>query len=35
MTPKFTGIDHVHIFVGNRDEAQKWYRVVLGFDIVE
>jgi len=35
MTPRLIGIDHVHIYVGNWGEAEKWYQVVLGFTRVE
>ena len=30
MTPKLTGIDHVHVFVSDRLAAEDWYRRVLG-----
>lgn len=33
--PKFTGIDHIHIYVPDRAAAAKWYQQVLGFSIVE
>ncbi len=35
MTPKLNGIDHVHVYVANWDEAEKWYETVLGFKRVE
>lgn len=35
MPPKLTGIDHVHVYVPDRDEAAKWYEDVLGFTAVE
>jgi len=35
MTPKLAGIDHVHVYVPNRDEAERWYRTVLGFQRME
>lgn len=31
MTPGLQGIDHVHVFVGDRARAERWYREVLGF----
>jgi catechol 2,3-dioxygenase-like lactoylglutathione lyase family enzyme len=30
MTPKLTGIDHIHVFVSDRLAAEEWYRRVLG-----
>ena len=35
MTPKLSGIDHVHVYVDNWDEAEEWYQRVLGFKRVE
>lgn len=35
MTPKLTGIDHVHVYVGDREEAERWYGQVLGFTRVD
>lgn len=35
MTPKLNGIDHVHIYVSDRQEAEAWYGSVLGFKRVE
>ena len=35
MTPKLNGIDHVHIYVANWGEAEKWYQTVLGFRRVD
>ena len=35
MTPKLDGIDHVHIYVANWDDAEQWYEKVLGFKRVE
>ena len=35
MTPKINGIDHVHIYVDDRDKAEAWYQTVLGFKRVE
>ncbi|RLQ20699.1 hypothetical protein DWB85_16345 [Seongchinamella sediminis] len=34
MTPQFTGIDHVHLYVPRRDEAADWYMQVLDFRVV-
>jgi len=35
MTPELNGIDHVHVYVANWGEAEKWYESVLGFKRVE
>ncbi len=35
MTPRLNGIDHVHIYVANWGEAEKWYQTVLGFRRVD
>jgi catechol 2,3-dioxygenase-like lactoylglutathione lyase family enzyme len=35
MTPKLNGIDHLHIYVANWDEAEEWYQTVLSFRRVE
>jgi catechol-2,3-dioxygenase len=35
MNPQLTGIDHVHVFVPDRDAAANWFQEVLGFHIVE
>ena len=35
MVPKLSGIDHVHVYVGNWAEAEAWYEKVLGFRRVE
>lgn len=35
MMPKLSGIDHVHVYVENRERAAKWYEEVLGFTVVE
>ena len=35
MIPKFTGIDHVHVYVTDHKASEKWYRDVLGFTRVE
>lgn len=34
MAPKLEGIDHIHVYVPNREEAAEWYKNVLGFTIV-
>ena len=31
MVPSLKGIDHVHVYVGDREEAETWYARVLGF----
>lgn len=35
MTPKLSRIDHLHLYVTDRDEATAWYQSVLGFRVVE
>jgi len=35
MTPKLSGIDHVHIYVNNWGKAEQWYDAVLGFKRVD
>ena len=35
MKPKLKNIDHIHIFVTDRQEALKWYRTVLGLKSVK
>ena len=35
MKPKLKNIDHIHIFVTDRQEALKWYRIVLGLKPVK
>jgi len=30
--PAIEGIDHLHLYVENKDEAAKWYRQVFGFE---
>ncbi len=35
MPPKLNGIDHIHVYVANWDEAEGWYGTVLGFKRVE
>ncbi len=34
MIPGLQGIDHIHVFVPDRRQAEKWYREVLGFERV-
>ncbi len=31
MTPKVTGVDHVHVFVPDRLAAEAWYHGSLGW----
>jgi len=31
MTPGLNGIDHVHVYVADREAAERWYADVLGF----
>ena len=33
--PALTGIDHIHVYVDDRAAAERWYRDVLGFTVVE
>ena len=33
--PAFSGIDHIHVYVRNWGDAEKWYGQVLGFSRVE
>lgn len=35
MTPELSGVDHLHVNVGNRAEAEKWYASVLNFRRVD
>lgn len=36
MAPELSGgIDHVHVYVADRDAAAEWYARVLGFRVVE
>ena len=35
MTPKLTGVDHLHVNVGSWDEAEEWYRSILNFKRVD
>jgi catechol 2,3-dioxygenase-like lactoylglutathione lyase family enzyme len=30
MAPSIDRIDHIHVFVSNRDRAERWYQDVLG-----
>ncbi len=32
-TPKLNGIDHIHLYVNDKNKAAAWYREVLGFEI--
>ena len=34
MTPRIQGIDHIHVYVPDRPQAEEWYREVLGFERV-
>jgi catechol 2,3-dioxygenase-like lactoylglutathione lyase family enzyme len=33
MIPKLTGIDHVHVYVHDREQAGVWYQEMLGFQV--
>ena len=33
--PRINGIDHVHLYVSDREKAVSWYRKVLGFEVFE
>jgi len=35
MNPKLKNIDHIHVFVSNRQEALDWYSNVLGLNPIE
>jgi len=35
VTPKLTGVDHLHVNVGSWNEAEKWYRSVLNLTRVD
>ena len=35
MTPNLNGIDHVHVYVANWQDAEAWYEKILGFRRVE
>ena len=34
MIPGLQGIDHIHVYVPDRPQAEEWYREVLGFERV-
>ena len=34
MAPELAGIDHIHVFVSDRADAERWYQRVLGFERV-
>lgn len=33
MTPTLTGIDHIHLYVKNREISARWYQQTLGFQV--
>jgi catechol-2,3-dioxygenase len=33
MLPELDGIDHIHVYVSNREKAADWYEDVLGFRV--
>ncbi|MEP4148408.1 MAG: VOC family protein [Halioglobus sp.] len=35
MTPKFKGIDHIHLYVEEWGRAERWYEEMLGFKRME
>ena len=35
MTPGLKGIDHAHVYVGDRAQAERWYHDVLGFTRID
>lgn len=35
MTPELTGIDHLHVYVRDRDAAAQWYDTVMGLKTVD
>ena len=35
MTPKLSGVDHLHVNVGSWSEAEEWYRSVLNLTRVD
>ena len=35
MKPKLQGIDHIHLYVNNKQQAVNWYSDILGFRIHE
>jgi len=34
MTPKLSGIDHVHVYVSSWQEAEEWYKNVLDLSVL-
>ncbi|MFK7916172.1 MAG: VOC family protein [Pseudomonadales bacterium] len=32
--PTLSGIDHVHIYVSDREQAARWFKKVLGFEVI-
>jgi len=35
MAPRLDRIDHIHVFVSDRDRAERWYREVMGLARVD
>ena len=35
MLPELDGIDHIHVYVKDREKAAAWYEKVLGFKVSE
>ena len=35
MSPALDGIDHIHVYVSDREQAAAWYERVLGFTIID
>ncbi len=35
MIPRLSGIDHIHVYVPDREEAAQWFAQVLGFRVME
>lgn len=35
MQPKLRGVDHIHLYVTNKEQALAWYQKYLGFEVVE
>ena len=33
--PALTGIDHIHVYVHDRERGAQWFQDVLGFEVVE
>ena len=31
MTPILQGVDHIHVFVADREVSEQWYASVMGF----